>query len=67
VLPEALRFLKEYRLLLDGAILVLVTTYLPNGVLDPVFAGRLGPVFAGRLGPVFAGRLGPLLRWRRRA
>lgn len=34
VLPEALRFLKEYRLLLDGAILVLVTTYLPNGVLD---------------------------------
>jgi branched-chain amino acid transport system permease protein len=51
VLPEALRFLKEYRLLLDGAILVLVTTYLPNGVLDPVFAGRLGP----------------LLRWRRRA
>ncbi|HEV2440808.1 MAG TPA: branched-chain amino acid ABC transporter permease [bacterium] len=49
VLPEALRFLKEYRLLLDGAILVLVTTYLPNGVLDPVFAGRLGP----------------LLRWRR--
>lgn len=66
-LPEALRFLKEYRLLLDGAILVLVTTYLPNGVLDPVFAGRLGPVFVGRLGPVFAGRLGPLLRWRRRA
>jgi branched-chain amino acid transport system permease protein len=59
VLPEALRFLKEYRLLLDGAILVLVTTYLPNGVLDPVFAGRLGPVFTGRLGP--------LLRWRRRA
>lgn len=42
VLPEALRFLKEYRLLLDGAILVLVTTYLPNGVLDPVLR-RLRP------------------------
>jgi len=34
VLPEALRFLKDYRLLLDGAILVLVTTYFPNGVFD---------------------------------
>ncbi|HLW46672.1 MAG TPA: branched-chain amino acid ABC transporter permease [bacterium] len=41
VLPEALRFLKEYRLLLDGAILVLVTTYLPNGVLHPVLGGRV--------------------------
>jgi branched-chain amino acid transport system permease protein len=33
VLPEALRFLKEYRLLLSGAILVLVPIYLPRGVL----------------------------------
>jgi branched-chain amino acid transport system permease protein len=33
VLPEALRFLKEYRLLLNGAILVLVPIYLPRGVL----------------------------------
>jgi branched-chain amino acid transport system permease protein len=33
VLPEALRFLKAYRLLLNGAILVLVTIYLPRGVL----------------------------------
>jgi branched-chain amino acid transport system permease protein len=33
VLPEALRFLKEYRLLLNGAILVLVTIYLPQGIL----------------------------------
>ncbi|HET7265977.1 MAG TPA: branched-chain amino acid ABC transporter permease [bacterium] len=40
VLPEALRFLKGYRLLLDGAILVLVTTYLPNGVLDPLLRRR---------------------------
>jgi branched-chain amino acid transport system permease protein len=38
VLPEALRFLKEYRLLLNGGILVLVTIYLPRGVL----AVRLG-------------------------
>jgi branched-chain amino acid transport system permease protein len=36
VLPEALRFLKEYRLLLNGAILVLVTIYLPQGVLTPL-------------------------------
>lgn len=35
VLPEALRFLREYRLLLNGAILVLVTIYLPQGVLSP--------------------------------
>lgn len=35
VLPEALRFLKEYRLLLNGAILVLVTIYLPQGMLAP--------------------------------
>lgn len=40
VLPEALRFLKGYRLLLDGAILVIVTTYLPNGVLDPLMRWR---------------------------
>lgn len=35
VLPEALRFLREYRLLLNGAILVLVTIYLPQGILAP--------------------------------
>ncbi len=35
VLPEALRFLREYRPFLNGAILVLVTIYLPNGILDP--------------------------------
>jgi branched-chain amino acid transport system permease protein len=54
VLPEALRFLKEYRLLLDGAILVLVTTYLPNGVLDPALWGRLGSATAARLAPIVA-------------
>lgn len=52
VLPEALRFLKEYRLLLNGAILVLVTTYLPNGVLDPVLWGRLGSTVAAWLRPL---------------
>ncbi len=35
VLPESLRFLREYRLLLNGAILVLATIYLPNGIFDP--------------------------------
>ena len=35
ILPEALRFLREYRLLLNGAILVLVTIYLPQGILSP--------------------------------
>jgi branched-chain amino acid transport system permease protein len=34
VLPEALRFFREYRLLLNGAILVLVTIYLPQGILS---------------------------------
>src|SRR6516165_6839660 len=35
VLPKALRFLREYRLMLNGAILVLVTIYLPRGILTP--------------------------------
>ena len=47
VLPEALRFLKGYRLLLDGAILVLVTTYLPNGILDPLIRWRRPETAAG--------------------
>ncbi len=64
VLPEALRFLKEYRLLLDGAILVLVTTYLPNGVLDPIFAGRGGRLFRWRRPP---GGLAGGMRRRRHA
>jgi branched-chain amino acid transport system permease protein len=34
ILPEGLRFLREYRLLLNGAILVLVTIYLPGGVVS---------------------------------
>ncbi len=35
VLPEALRFLREYRLFLNGAILVLVTVYFPGGIVNP--------------------------------
>ena len=35
VLPESLRILREYRLLLNGAILVLVTIYLPHGITTP--------------------------------
>jgi branched-chain amino acid transport system permease protein len=58
VLPEALRFLKEYRLLLDGAILVLVTTYLPNGVLDLVLWRRLGSAVAARLRPAVEAEAG---------
>jgi branched-chain amino acid transport system permease protein len=58
VLPEALRFLKEYRLLLDGAILVLVTTYLPNGVLDLALVPlrRWRPACAGLAGGTFGRR-----------
>jgi len=41
VLPESLRFLREYRLLMNGATLVLVTIYLPHGVLSPrLWRGR---------------------------
>lgn len=34
-LPEALRWFKDYRLAINGLILVLVILYLPNGVFDP--------------------------------
>jgi branched-chain amino acid transport system permease protein len=39
ILPESLRLLREYRLLLNGAILVLVTIYLPRGILTPLLGG----------------------------
>jgi len=32
ILPEALRFLQDYRLAMNGLILVLVVLYLPNGI-----------------------------------
>lgn len=35
VLPEVLRFLHDYRLAVNGLILVLVVLYLPNGLWDP--------------------------------
>ncbi len=35
VLPEALRFLREYRLFLNGAILVLIPIYFPGGIVTP--------------------------------
>lgn len=35
LLPELLRFLHDYRLAVNGLILVLVVLYLPNGLWDP--------------------------------
>jgi branched-chain amino acid transport system permease protein len=35
LLPELLRFLQGYRLAVNGAILVLVVLFLPNGLWDP--------------------------------
>lgn len=35
ILPELLRFLKEYRLAVNGLILIVVVLYLPNGIWDP--------------------------------
>jgi branched-chain amino acid transport system permease protein len=35
ILPEALRFMGEYRGIVNGAILVLVILYLPHGLVNP--------------------------------
>ncbi len=35
ILPEALRFMKEYRGIVNGMILVLVIVYLPHGLVNP--------------------------------
>jgi branched-chain amino acid transport system permease protein len=35
VLPEALRWFQDYRLAINGLILILVILYLPNGIWDP--------------------------------
>jgi len=40
-LPEALRFLKEYRGIVNGIIIVLVILYLPRGLVNPSWFGRL--------------------------
>jgi branched-chain amino acid transport system permease protein len=34
-LPEALRFLKENRAIVNGVILMLSIIYLPGGLVDP--------------------------------
>lgn len=40
-LPEALRFLKEYRGIVNGIIIVVVILYLPRGLMDPDWFQRL--------------------------
>jgi len=35
LLPEMLRYLKEFRLAINGLILIIVVLYLPNGIWDP--------------------------------
>jgi branched-chain amino acid transport system permease protein len=41
VLPELLRFLKDFRLAVNGLILILVVIYLPNGIWDRKLFARL--------------------------
>ena len=41
-LPESLRFLKEYRGIVNGIIIVLVILYLPRGLVDPAWFRRKG-------------------------
>jgi tyrosine phenol-lyase len=41
--PELLRFLKAYRLAVNGLILILVVIYLPNGIWDRRLLRRLRP------------------------
>jgi branched-chain amino acid transport system permease protein len=41
VLPEALRFMKEYRGVVNGVILVLVIIYLPHGLVNPQWFRRV--------------------------
>jgi branched-chain amino acid transport system permease protein len=36
LLPEVLRVMKEYRLAVNGLILILVVLFLPNGIWDPL-------------------------------
>jgi branched-chain amino acid transport system permease protein len=40
-LPEALRFMKEYRGVVNGVILVLVIIYLPHGLVNPKWFRRV--------------------------
>jgi branched-chain amino acid transport system permease protein len=41
ILPESLRFMKEYRGVVNGAILVLVILYLPHGLVNPRWFRRI--------------------------
>jgi branched-chain amino acid transport system permease protein len=41
ILPEALRFMGEYRGVVNGAILVLVILYLPHGLVNPKWFQRI--------------------------
>jgi len=41
VLPEALRFMREYRGVVNGVILVLVIIYLPHGLVNPKWFRRV--------------------------
>ena len=41
ILPEALRFLNEYRGIFNGIILVAVIIYLPNGLVNPAWWRRV--------------------------
>ncbi len=47
VLPEALRGFGDFRLIVNGVILVLIVLFLPNGIWDP---GRLRRGFFARQG-----------------
>src|SRR3990170_2192393 len=41
VVPEALRFVSDYRYIIYGILLVLMMTFRPQGVIDPPLVGRL--------------------------
>jgi branched-chain amino acid transport system permease protein len=41
ILPEALRFMNEYRGIVNGIILVLVIIYLPHGLVNPQWLRKL--------------------------
>ncbi|NJD62525.1 MAG: branched-chain amino acid ABC transporter permease [Deltaproteobacteria bacterium] len=52
LLPEALRFISDYRYIIYGALLVAMMIYRPQGVIDPPLIRRL----AGRRAAEGAGR-----------
>lgn len=56
VLPEALRFAKEYRLILYGAIIVAVVLWRPDGLVRRVPTGVTKRILGLRLGRALAAR-----------